>query len=338
MTVFIREGSVAKNLDALAPLVTPATAPRCGLVTDDRHPTDLLAEGHLDHLLRRAVALGIDSLTAIRMVSLVPAQYFGLHDLGAIAPGYRADAVCLESLEAFRPRLVLAEGRVVAREGQLVADLPPPVPAPVGTVCLGESWRRSLEITATAPTVKVIETVPGQILTRGLVLPVPLREGRAVADPDIDLVKLVVVERHRATGRVGVGFLRGLGMRAGALASTVAHDSHNVIAAGIGDDDIATAIAEVERLHGGLVVVRDGAVLACLALPVAGLMSTERHEQVAGRLQSVLTAARGLGCSDGDPFMTLSFLALPVIPELRLTDHGLVDVSRWQVVSLFGND
>jgi adenine deaminase len=338
MHVFIREGSVAKNLEALLPVVSPANDVRCGLVSDDRHPTDLLEEGHMNFLLKRAVALGLPPITAVQFVTINPAKYFFTTDLGAIAPGYRADLVLLEDLVEFRPRVVLKDGCEVARDGKLTAELPPAVPVPRAAINIGWSRMRGLDLPAEASTAKVIELVSDQLVTRKVVLPMTIRDGLATADPQRDVTKVAVFERHRGTGNVGVGFLRGLGLQAGALASSVAHDSHNIVVAGTSDADMLTAVRQVEHMQGGLVVVKDGEVLASLALPIAGLMSDQPIEVVAGAMRRLLQVALDLGSSHHQPFMALSFLALPVIPALRLTDRGLVDVERFCFVPLFGGD
>jgi len=338
MHVFLREGSVARNLEALLPVVGPANAVRCGLVSDDRYPTDLVEQGHVNFLLARAVALGLAPLTAIQLVTINPAKYFFLADLGALSPGYRADVVLLEDLVEFRPRMVLKNGRKVARDGRLSIELPAPVPIPRGAVNIGWSRMRGLGLPAAAEKVKVIELVPAQLLTRRLVLPATVREGLAVADIERDLLKLAVVERHRGTGNLGIGFLRGLGLRAGAIASTVAHDSHNIVVAGTNDEDMLAAIKQVEHMQGGLAAIKDGEVLESLALPIAGLMSDQPIDAVAGAVRRLLEVARDLGSTHPHPFMALSFLALPVIPALRLTDRGLVDVERFCCVPVFGED
>jgi adenine deaminase len=339
MHVFIREGTIGKNLEALLPIVTPSNAVRCGLVSDDRHPTDLLTEGHINYLLQRAVALGLSPVTALQMVTINPAKYFFTTDIGAVAPGYRADLVLLEDLTQFKARVVLKAGRPVARDGALVVDLPPPAPAPRSAVNIGWSRMKGLEVAAAGGGVaKVIELVPNQLTTRKTLAPLTIRDGFAVADPSRDLSKTTVVERHRGTGNVGLGFVHGFGLRAGALASTVAHDAHNVVVVGTNDADMWAALKAVERMQGGLVAVKDGEVRGAVSLPVAGLMSDEPVERVASQVAGLLAAARALGSPLRDPFITLSFLALPVIPALRLTDRGLVDVERFRLVPLFGEE
>ncbi len=341
MQVFIREGSVAKNMAALLPAVTPSTAARFGLVSDDRHPTDLLAEGHMNGLLRKAVAQGLPPVTAIRMVTSNPAVFFSLRDVGAIAPGYRADLVLLEDLDEFRVRAVWKAGRLVARDGRLVAELPPPPPAPRATIRI--DWDRvkhvEVPVGGVGPRIgRVIEVIPDQLVTRALAIPLTIRDGLAVADPTHDVAKLAVIERHRATGNVGLGFVRGLGLHTGAIASSVAHDSHNIVVAGMNDADMMAAVRAVEQLEGGLVAIRDQRVLAAVPLPIAGLLSALSLEDVAKQMAETLAAARMLGSSLRNPFMSLSFLALPVIPALKLTDRGLVDVTRGAFVPLFLDD
>lgn len=338
MHVFLREGSVARNMAALLPAVREANSVRCGLVTDDRHPNDLVSEGHVNFLLERAVSLGLSPLTAIQMVTINAAKYFFTSELGAVAPGYVADLVLLDDLSRFRPRMVFRAGELVAENGRLVAELPAPAPSPRGTVNI--RWREpaSLEITARGARVKVIEIVPDQLITRKLAVEPLVRDGLVVADPARDIAKLAVIERHRGTGNVGLGFVTGLGLRRGAIASSVAHDSHNVVVAGVSDADMLVAVAAIAQSQGGLVAVCDGEVLASVPLPIAGLMSERPLEEVAAATSRLLAISRKLGCVTRDPFMVLSFLALPVIPALRLTDRGLVDVERFCHVELFGED
>jgi adenine deaminase len=293
----------------------------------------------MNYLLKRAVGLGLSPITAIQMATINPAKYFFTSDLGAVAPGYRADLVLLEDLKDFQPRVVLKAGRPVAREGQLIVDLPEPTHSLRSTVNIGWTRTAGLEIPADGHTVaKVIELVPDQIITRKLHLPVTINNGMAVPDPSRDLAKLAVVERHRGTGNIGLGFVRGFGLKSGALAASVSHDSHNIIVVGTNDPDMWEAIRAIERLQGGLVAVKDATVLAAVQLPIAGLMSDEPFEQVVRQVRDVLSAAKDLGSSLPDPFIALSFLALPVIPALRLTDRGLVDVERFCIVPLLGDE
>jgi adenine deaminase len=333
-----REGSLAKNLAALLPGIPPPAWRRVLVVTDDCHPLDLV-EGHLNRRLARLVELGLDPALAVTLVSLNPAEYFRLGNRGAIAPGYRADLVAVADLRDFRVRLVLKEGRPVARDGILTGELPEPAaPPPSRGFRVTGLTREALSPPVGGEVVKVIGLIPGQLLTAKLVLPTPARNGRLAADPARDLLKLAVIERHHGSGRIGVGLVQGFGLRQGALASSVAHDSHNLVVAGVTEEDMLWATEHLIRLGGGLAVAAGGRVLADLPLPVAGLLSPAPLTEVAAALRRLHTAYRELGGTLPDPFMALSFLALPVIPALKLTDLGLVDVARFQVVPLFGEE
>ncbi len=335
MYVMIREGTAAKNLEALLPLVNADTCHRLMWCTDDRHPHDLLENGHVDDIVRRAIRAGLAPAIAIRMATLNPALYFGLSGVGAIAPGYRADLVVLSDLEDFRIEEVYAGGRLIASGGKIHADVAFPLPPSCPSAMRVGEHGLDFAIPASGSRVRVIEVVSDQIVTRAAAMDATVCEGMAVADPHRDLLKIAVVERHRATGNVGRGFVRGIGLRRGAIGSSVAHDSHNIILAGAGDADMELATRRIVELGGGLVAVCDGRVLAELPLPVAGLISDLPLAEVRDRLDSLLAAVRGLGSTLADPFMTLSFLALPVIPELKITDLGLVDVAAFKPVPLF---
>jgi adenine deaminase len=337
MLVMIREGTAARNLDALLPVVRPENADRFAFCTDDRHPGDLLREGHINFIVRRAVEKGLDPALAVRLATWNPARYFGLRDRGAVAPGFRADLVVFDDFETLVPRWVFKAGRVVSENGT-PAPSAAGAAAPAGTasVRIAPLGPESFRVPADASKrMRVIRVIPDQIVTAADRETPAVADGEAVADPARDLLKLVVVERHRATGRVGIGFVRGFGLRRGALASSVAHDSHNLIAVGASDADLLAAVRELARLNGGLAAVDGGKVLDALPLPVGGLMTDAPLEAVAERLDSLKRTARSLGCGLNDPFMQLSFLALPVIPELKLTDRGLVDVGRFDFVPLF---
>ena len=336
MRVWLREGTGARNLLDLLPVVTPATSRRCGFCTDDRHPHDLLDDGHIDHLLRLAVANGLDPMTAIQMATLNIAEAYGLDDRGAIAPGRRADLVVCDDLADFRAAQVFVGGDVVAENGQVVGSWPEPSadPAAVLRSPVVDFDALDLRIEDPGTDVRVIGLVPGQIVTEHLIEDLAAQDGQLRADPEADLAKLAVIERHRGTGNVGLGFLRGLGPLRGALACTIAHDHHNLIVAGGDDESMWTAIAEVVRLGGGAVVARGGEVLAGLPLPYAGLISERPLGEVRGQLDELAAAARRCGCDHPDPVMALPFVALEVIPSLKLTDRGLVDVEKFQLVSL----
>ena len=335
--IMVRQGSTCRNMEALAPLIDTATAARMMLVTDDNHPDDLVGRGHLNPNLARAVELGVAPLTALRMATLNPAAYFGLRGRGAVAPGYAADLVVLEDLEKFRARMVLFGGRIVAREGEYLgaeaaATVPPP--ALLKTMRVAPYGIEDLAIPARPGKIRVIGLNPGEVLTDEVLVEPPVREGLVKPDPGADLLKLAVVERHRSSGRVALGLVRGLGLARGALASSVAHDAHNIIGAGASDQDLFLALKRVEEMGGGLVVAAGGRVVAELGLPLGGLMSLDRGDEVAAGLTRLHKAARELGCPF-DPFMALSFLALAVIPALKITDRGLVDVGRMEIVDLF---
>ena len=337
MKVIIREGSAARNLAALLPAVKTAGSRHFMLCSDDREAAELLSAGHMDEILRRAVALGCDPLDAVEMATLNPALHYGLSRRGAVAPGYRADLVVVDNLEDFKVKLVIKDGRVVAREGRLTAGLAhhPVDESVLETVRLQRPLQAAdFEIRAAHGAMPVMGLLPGQIITEKLMLE-PLRSdtGAVRADPGRDLIKLAVVERHRRSGRVAAGLVKGLGLRRGAIASSVAHDSHNIIAAGVEEAAMAAAVNELARAGGGFVAVDGGSrVLSLLPLPVAGLISPEPAERVAAALEEVTCAARSLGAAPQNPFLTLSFLALPVIPHLKITDRGLFDVDAFSFI------
>ena len=333
MWVMIREGSSEKNLEALLPLVTDNTYKRCMFVVDDRSCIDLLKDGDINAVVRRAIKLGLDPVRAIQLATINPAEYFGLTQLGAIAPGYKANLIVLNDLSGLRAEMVFYRGNLVAREGEPLFPLYQPAGKGLAnTVNIKSFTVQALRLKASRENEPVIEIVPGQIITRKRMEKVKALDGFVVPDTDRDILKLVVVERHKATGNIGVGLVTGFGMKRGALASSIAHDSHNIVAVGSEDKDIFAAVKEIERLQGGLVVAADGKVLASLALPIAGLLSDEPLETVVNKLERLERLAMDLGTGLPSPFATLSFLALPVIPELRLTDLGLVDVNEFRLV------
>jgi len=336
MHIMLREGSQARDLEALAPLVSAQTKQRCMLVSDDCHPEDLLEQGHMNRVLKRAMELSIDPITAIQLVSLNPARYFGLRTLGAIAPGYQADMVLLTSLQPLQIGRVYKKGRLVAESGKcLLAKKAVAKKIQLISMNLEELNEEDLRLQAQGSKMRVIRAVPNTLITEEEIVTVADRQGQAVSDANRDLLKIVVIERHQGSGRKGFGFVRGLGLRKGALASTVAHDSHNLIVVGVSDSDMVVAANTLRELGGGLVVVSDGQVRAQLPLPVAGLMTAASLEEVVSWKREVNRAALELGATLEHPFMALSFLALPVIPKLKLTDQGLVDVESFTHVPLF---
>lgn len=336
MRLFVREGSAAKNLAGLAGVVNEFNLRRCCLVTDDKHPEELLREGHLDATLRKGVMQGISPVAAVQMVTLNPAEHFGLSRRGAVAAGWKADLVVLEDLSRFKVRLVLKAGRPVARDGRLLVKLPVFKDKTVlNTVKPGKQTVKQFAIKADGEMCRVIRVVPDQIVTEQRLVQPKVEKGLVEADPERDILKLAVIERHKGTGRTGLGLVSGFGLKHGALGSTVAHDSHNIIIVGTDDQDMLVCAKELKRMGGGYVAAVRGKVSAKLPLPIAGLMSEDSADRVAAELAVLLDKAHVWGCRLENPFITLSFLALPVIPELKLTDRGLVDVTKFKVVSLF---
>jgi adenine deaminase len=337
MRVMIREGSMARNLADLLPVVTAENSSRLFFASDDRSPEDIWDEGHLDYMIRRAISMGIKPITAIQMATINAVSYFKLEELGAIAPGYQADLVVLEDLENLRVLKVFKAGELVAEGGRLVCAFP--MQAEVNGLCsMKVDWSglSRLPVAAKGDRIKVMGLIPGQILNRLTVEKANVEGGFVVSDVDHDILKMAVIERHHASGNVGVGFVKGFGLKGGALGSSVAHDSHNIVVVGASDEEMKAAAHEVARMGGGQVVVKRGHMLAALPLPVAGLMSDRPVEEVVVNARELKKAAVSLGCHLQDPFMALSFLALPVIPELRVTDRGVVDVRKASFVSLFG--
>ena len=341
MWIMIREGTTARNLKDLLPLVTPKNSRRFLFVTDDRHPKELLEEGHINSMVKQAIHWGLDPILAIQMATLNAAEYFRLDDLGAIAPGYRADIVIFDHLSRFQIKKVFKDGVLVAEDGKIL------LPSMARTT-LSPPLRRKLRIKAIKNEdlllrsdqllAKVIQLIPGQIVTKKVMKKVVLKDGVAYPNLKEDVIKIIVVERHRATGNMGIGFVQGFGLKKGAIGSTVAHDSHNLIIVGTNDLDILKTIEVIQSMGGGLAAVSDGKALASLPLPIAGLMAEVSVAKVNKRLENLLRAARSLGCRIPDPFMVLSFLSLPVIPELKITDKGLVDVNKFKIVPVFGED
>jgi adenine deaminase len=333
MTVFLREASNARNLIDLLPAVDEHTARRCAFATDDRVPGELLRDGSIDALVRLAIRGGLDPVTAITMATLNPAEHYGLRDRGAVAPGRRADLFVTSDLRTLPVELVVAGGRVVARDGQRLQDSVAPAATLPNTFDV--AWPPDLRLPAGGRRARVIGIVEDQLLTTAHVEEVRVEDGAAVADPDRDMLRLSVIERHRATGNVGMGFVRGFGLRRGAMASSVANDCHNLVVVAVDDEDGLVAARTVAEMGGGIAVVVGGELEAAIALPLAGLMADRAPEAVADELDAVTTVVRQLGCAVPAPFMAMSFLALPVIPHLKLTDRGLVDVDAFAFTDVF---
>ncbi len=334
MRIMIREGSAAKNLDALLPLVTEYNSRYCFFVTDDTDPGDIMEKGHINRLVRKAIQKGMEPIRAIQMATINTATYFRLDGLGAVLPGYWADLVILDDLQELSIDRVYQAGHLTAQRGKLLV----PVSLPEGDLptSMSVDWDkvRDLSIEARGRSVNIIEVIPGQIVTRRAVEAAPVENGLVVSDPDRDILKIAVIERHHGSGAYSVGLIRGFGLKEGAVGCTVAHDSHNIIVVGVRDEDIMAAAQELAGMGGGMVVVSKATVMRRLPLPIAGLMSNATVGEVEKGLQSVVEAARKLGCQLENPFATLSFMALTPIPELKLTDQGLFDSTNFQFVSI----
>jgi adenine deaminase len=336
MWLWVREGST-RNLEALLPVVLEHLPERSGFVADDRTPGDLLRDGDLDHVIRQAVARGVPPIVAIRMASLHPAQYFGFSDRGGIAPGYLADLLVVPDLQDFHPRQTYVGGELVADEGQALFGAPK-LPAGYETV-VGRTVRlegfgpERLRLSGHTGTARVIGLIPDQIVTDDRRMEVSTDDGLLHADPERDLLKIAVVERY-GRGRVGTGLLHGMGLREGAMASSVAHDAHNIVVVGANDEDMVAAVREIERLEGGLVISRNGVIVDRLPLPLGGLMSASPAAEVAEALERLDRVVAGMGVGIDHPFGFLSFLALSVVPRLKITDLGVLDVDAWKIVSI----
>ncbi|MEY2428636.1 MAG: adenine deaminase, partial [Verrucomicrobiota bacterium] len=336
--ILLREGSTERNLATLALLITPQNAANCSFATDDKLAGDLVTEGHIDHCVRKAIRLGMPPITALQIATINTARHYRLKNFGAIAPRCWADFIVFDDLEDFAVRQTYKKGILVAENGKYLGPEQVPVPQPRSTMNLRYDALKDFAVRADRPgKIRIIEIVPNQIVTRQRIETPRTENGQVVSDMERDILKLVVVERHRATGNVGVGFVRGFKLKAGALGSTVAHDAHNVVVVGTNDADITRAIKELEEMGGGQVAVSKGKVEAALALPIAGLVSDRPLDEVMKRIADLNGAAHALGCDLGAPFMSLSFLSLSPIPELKLTDQGLIDAVNMRETSLFAD-
>jgi adenine deaminase len=335
MHIMVREGTAAKNLSSLLPVVDPFTCRRMMWCTDDRHPQDLVREGHIDFIVRSAVRAGLDPVIAVQMATLNPAEYFSLNHLGAIAPGRQADILIVDNLDEFNMVQVYSGGQLVAEGGRMFESAGTKKRVQPPRVMNVNPDTVNFSIRAGGQSVRVIEIIPDQIITRTISSHARIEDGLAVSDPDRDLLKIAVVDRYSGTGRIGLGFVKGLGLKKGAIASSIAHDAHNIILAGVDDRNLSCALRTIVELGGGLVATSNERPLAVLPLPIGGLMSDEPIEKVCQHLDALLQAVFQLGSTIENPFMILSFLALPVIPHLKITDYGLVDVDTFQTVPLF---
>ena len=334
MYLMVREGSAAKDLDALIPVLKEFPTRKCIFVTDDRYPSAL--KEHINMMVRRAVEKGIDPIKAIQMASINTAEYFGLKNLGAIAPGYKADLLLLDDLETFKPQTVIKNGDIVAQNGKITINIDSKnISSLRGTVNIRWLEKEDIKIKALSNKVKTIEVTDGQLVTKCIEGKINIQDGYAQSNLDEDVLKILVIERHKASGNIGKGFVKGFGLKSGAIASTVAHDSHNMIVIGTNDDDMFKAIKELVKSQGGKVIVKDGEVLAKLELPIAGIMSEESSDTVIKKSEELKKAEKLIGCKLQEPFMTMAFLSLSVIPEIKLTDKGLMDVVTNEFTDLF---
>ena len=337
MYIMIREGTAAKDLEALLPVLKECNTRKCIFVTDDRHPEDL--KEHINGMVRRTVEAGVSPIKAIQIASLNTAEYFGLKNLGAIAPGYKADMLILPDLKTFKPDIVIKNGKVAVENGRLVFELPHKDSIETrNSVNVRWITQDDFIIKAKTSRVKTLEVIPHQLITKSILSEVKIQDGNAISNIENDTLKICVIERHRATGNIGKGFVKGFNLKCGAIASTVAHDSHNMIVIGTNDYDMYTAAVALIKCQGGKVVVKDGEIISELPLPIAGLMSDRDFDFVITKCKELNDAAHKLGCTLEDPFMTMGFLSLPVIPELKITDKGVFDTNKFDFIDIFKNE
>ena len=336
MSIAVREGSVTRDLLALLPLIKPENADRFFFCTDDRTPADLMTRGHIDSMVRMAIGAGLDPALAIRLATINTARYFGLPKVGAIAPWWVADLNVLTDLKTCTVEKVFKRGHVVAEKGYLLGNKPMSAMIHVRNTMrirpLGDS---SFRITAKTGRARVMELIPNQIITRDSFAEPKRDDGHVVSDTKNDVLKIAVIERHHGTGNIGLGLVKGFGLKSGAIASSVGHDAHNINVVGVDDSDMRAAVEEIVKMQGGFAVANHGKILASVPLPIAGLLSNKPLPDVKDELDAANRATKELGCTVPEPFMALSFMALSVIPELKLTDRGLVDVNQFRIVELF---
>ena len=336
MHIHIREGSTAKNLRELAKIITPETAMFCSFVTDDRNTLDLLTKGHIDSMIRDAIELGVDPVLAIKVATISTARHYGLQYIGAVAPGYHADIAVLGSLEKVDVKMVFKQGTLVAKDGKMVKEFgAQEEPRLRRSVNIHWLEPDDFQVRARGDHMNVIGMIEGQIVTERLIEETRIVDGLAVPDVDRDIAKVAVIERHNASKPRAIGFVRGTGIKEGAMVSSIAHDSHNIVVVATNDHDLIEAAVQIVRMQGGIAVVRDGDVLASLALPIAGLMSDRPIEEVSEKIKELKEAASVIGSDLEEPFMAMAFLSLPVIPHLKITDLGLVDVDKFRLIDLF---
>jgi adenine deaminase len=336
MSIAVREGSVTRDLLALLPLIKPENADRFFFCTDDRTPADLMDRGHIDSMVRMAIKAGLDPALAVRLATINAARYFGLNKVGAIAPGWFADLNLLTDLKGCAVEKVFKRGHLVAEKGYLLGNKPMSAMIDVrNTVKIRPLGDSSFHIKAKSGRARVMELIPNQIITRQIFVEPKLENGQVVSDTDRDILKIAVLERHLGTGNIGLGLTKGFGLKSGAIASSVGHDAHNINVVGTNDADMRAAVEHIVKMQGGFAVANHGKILGSVALPIAGLLSNKPLSDVKDELDIANRATKELGCAVPEPFMALSFMALSVIPELKLTDRGLVDVNQFKFVDLF---
>lgn len=334
MYLMVREGTAAKDLEALIPVLKKYNTRNCMFVTDDRHPKHL--KKHISGMVQKAVNMGLEPIKAIQMASINTAEYFKIPNLGAIAPGYKADFIIFDDFNDLQPKMVFKNGQMIAKDGTVTINMSEFKPPSLrGSVNIKYLNMDDLKIKALSSKIKVINVIPKQLITKQTVENAKIEDGFAVSDKENDILKIMVIERHRASGNIGLGFVKGFGLASGAIASTVAHDSHNMIVIGTNDQDMYYAAIELVKSQGGKIIVKDGKTLAHLPLPIAGLMSDKSAEDVSEILTELNQASVNIGCKIEDPFMSMAFLSLSVIPELKITDKGLVDGNKFEITNLF---
>lgn len=334
--LMVREGTAARDLEPLISVLKTVNTRKCIFVTDDRHPKHL--SKHIGRMVKKAVRQGLNPIKAIQAASLNCAEYFNLKDLGAIAPGYKADMIILEDFSDFVPTMVFKNGVKVAQNGAMTIDTDSIKPPELrGSVNIKYLYKEDFQINAPQgkTSIKTINVIPQQLLTNAVIEKANIKNGLAMPDVENDLLKIAVIERHKATGNIGLGFVKGFGLKSGAIASTVAHDSHNMIVIGTNDEDMYHAAVELVKSQGGKIIVENGKTLEHLKLPIAGLMSDKPASEVEKKLEALNEAAKAIGCKIADPFMSMAFLSLSVIPELKITDKGLIDAVKFEVTDLF---
>ncbi len=335
MHILVREGTSERNLEELVSVITKENSSNFSFATDDKHPDDLIKEGHIDFSIRKAISLGLDPITAYQMATVNTARHYNLKNIGAVKPRFWADFVLLSDIEKVTIEAVYKKGNAIYKNRKLLWNYQGEPSKIRSTMDPEEFEPKQLQVKAEGKKIRVIDIIPGQIVTDEYITEAKIKNGIVVPDPENDILKIVVIERHSATGRIGIGFVRGLGLKEGAIGSTIAHDSHNIVIVGTSDKEIYAAFKHLKKIRGGLVAVKNGEVIGDLPLPIAGLISNLPYEQVADQLIDLRKKVKELGAQHDAPYMILSFLSLSPIPKLKITDLGLIDAVKFKVVSVF---